>query len=614
MPIIWTLPPPPAPPALASEAQRSNAPATAQQPLQPLMLRAQPSTNTNGPIWELLEEPELPVQADPPGPLLQPLDAELVDALVNSIPLTAADYRPLLRLSPAVPTAHQLAPEQWRFSAFQLSPFDSGEAKGTGNQNYAINFDVGLSEALQLSAFFTQADDPLNARLKGFSQQPANFWGSYGAAARWRLLDQGRWRLALNGSVEGWNVGSGGDDSFNSNGDSASPNIFNNSGKRVFTKNLVGSLAVPLSWQANDQWQLTFSPGVSFLPANQGGGQGGSGNFYGTNIFVSGGVLWQPIPELGLVGSALMPLGPGTNSFNTDLDFTRVPILSAGLNWDLNPRIGFRGLLTNGFGATPATALLALPSDNRLGYSASFVFTPDAPDTPQPKLSFRQRSLAKGGLTVNTALVPPDDNLDFWLNADSGGNINGFLGYSISNVFQLFLFSGGLYNNVPQSTVQARTYANDGAYNWRVSGKAVAFSPLRGAPIWGAGRISFGRNADPNNSFQGYVFAETISTWEATPNVALNVNPKVAVSGVGNLWGLGVSANVQLAPRWELVPEANVVLNEVAQSNGTLGVRWHATDSVSVDVYGSTAASILDIGQLISADEVRWGGRLIYSF
>ena len=85
---------------------------------------------------------------------------------------------------------------------------------------------------------------------------------------------------------------------------------------------------------------------------------------------------------------------------------------------------------------------------------------------------------------MNTALVPPDDSTEFWVNGDGDGNLNGFLGYSLSNVFQLALFSGGLYNNVPQTTPQARLYANDGAYNWRVGGKAVAFSPLRGAPFW----------------------------------------------------------------------------------------------------------------------------------
>ena len=105
-----------------------------------------------------------------------------------------------------------------------------------------------------------------------------------------------------------------------------------------------------------------------------------------------------------------------------------------------------------------------------------------------------------------------------------------------------------------------------------------------------------------------------MATWEATEGLAINFNPKVALSGAGNLWGLGISSNLQLFPGWELVPEGNVVINQLSQSNGTLGLRWHATDSIALEAYGSTAASLLDIGQLINAEQVRWGGRLLIGF
>ena len=590
------------------------------QSISPLVWEVIPDSEQNNQsisplVWEVIADdersPEPPTEASR-EPFDQQLTPEQVEAVLNSIPLKASDYLPLLRLSLAVPTAATLPSAQWRISFMNISPFSSDT--GTGNQNYAINFDLGLIENLQLTWFVSEADDPLNAPLTGFKVQPANFWKSYGGAARWRWLNQNNWQLAMAGSLEIWEVGSGGDDSFGNAGDNASPNIFNDSGSRVFTRNIVGSISLPVSWQATKNLQFSLAPGVSFLPPNQGSNQGGAGTFYGTNPFISGGVLFQPIPELGLTASIAQPVGAGTNSFNADLQFSRVPIFSAGINWDLNPRIGLRGMITNGFGSTPATSLLALPSDNRLGYSGSFVFTPDTADTPQPSLTTRQQSLSKGGLTVNTALVPPDGDLEAWVNGDDGGNQNGFVGYSLSNIFQLFLFSGGLSNNVPQTTPQARTYANDGAWNWRIGGKAVAFSPLRGAPFWGGGRITLGRSNQSSSSGQGYVFTESTSTWEATPWLAFNVNPKLAWSGVGTLWGVGLSANVQLAPRWELIPEGNLVVNDFSQSNSTLGLRWWATESIALEAYGSTAASVLDIGQLLSAEQVRWGGRLLVSF
>ena len=236
---------------------------------------------------------------------------------------------------------------------------------------------------------------------------------------------------------------------------------------------------MPLTWHAQKNLQFTFSPAVSYLPSTQGKGQGGRGTFYGTNTYISGGLLWHPIPELGLTASIAKPVGSGTNSFDRNLKYSRVPIFSGGLNWHLNPRIALQGQLTNGFGGTPATALLTLPSDNRLGYSANLVLTPEAADTPQRPLSSKQRSLSLGGLSVNTALVPPNTNNLIKIGADAKGNFDTSFGYSLSNIFHLNFYRSKNYN-IPQNTVQSRTYLNDGAVNWRGSGKAVLTSPLRG--------------------------------------------------------------------------------------------------------------------------------------
>ncbi|HBH72300.1 MAG TPA: hypothetical protein DDY43_02405 [Synechococcales bacterium UBA10510] len=575
-------------------------------------------------IWEPLAPSEQSLLAPAPaGPtpaasatdrLQPPLSAAEAADLLNGLEPLPADYPPLLRLGPAVPTANQLGEQQGQISGFTLSPFSGGSASGTGNQNYSLRIDAGLTDQLQLSGFYANADDPLYAPISGRSSPPANFWESYGVALQWQLLNTSAWKLGLAGSLETWNVGSGGCDSFSCKGnDSASPNIFNSSGSRVYTRNLVGSLALPLTWQAAPQWQLSFSPGISFLPASQGAGQGGAGSFYGNNAFISGGISWQPSRQLSLFSSALLPLGPGSNSFNADLVYSRVPIVTAGLNWALNPRIALEGTLTNGWGATPATALLALPSSNRLGYFARFAYTPAAPDTPQPQLSPRQRSLASGGLTVNTALVPPDGTTQLWANADSSGNVFGYAGYSISNILQLDLFKGGAFNNVPQSTALADTYANDRAPQWRFGGKAVILSPLRGFPIWVGGRISLGREYPPGSG-QGYLFAESISTWEASPSLALQLNPKLAWSGVDTPWAIGLGANIQLGRSFQLIPEANLVGSDLSQSNASLALRWLASKSVQFDVYVSNAAGLLDMGQLLDAGQARLGGRLVVSF
>ena len=116
----------------------------------------------------------------------------------------------------------------------------------------------------------------------------------------------------------------------------------------------------------------------------------------------------------------------------------------------------------------PATALLTLHSDNSLGYSASFVFTTDAPDTPQAPapLSPIQQSLSLGGLTVNTALVPADKTRLVKVSADTKGNLDTIFGFSISNIFHLDFYRSET-QSVPQTTDRARSFAGDGTINLR---------------------------------------------------------------------------------------------------------------------------------------------------
>ena len=87
-----------------------------------------------------------------------------------------------------------------------------------------------------------------------------------------------------------------------------------------------------------------------------------------------------------------------------------------------------------------------------------------------------------------------------------------------------------------------------------------------------------GRALDTENERapSNYLFAETMATLELNKKVAINLNPKLVRSGIGNLWGIGLSSNIHLAPNLELIPETNIVLNKENKSNVTLGLRWKA--------------------------------------
>jgi hypothetical protein len=110
------------------------------------------------------------------------------------------------------------------------------------------------------------------------------------------------------------------------------------------------------------------------------------------------------------------------------------------------------------------------------------------------------------------------------------------------------------------------------------------------------------------------VFAESVSTWEANSWLALNLNPKLAWSGIGTPWAVGLGANIQLGRHFQLIPELNVVGSEINASNGTLALRWLATSSTNLEVYVSNAAGLFDIGQLLDNSTIRVGSRLLFSF
>ena len=129
-------------------------------------------------IWEVLrveDEMSIPEAESTSNPAFTPPSSlEEAQAILDNIPLQSRDFKPILNLSHAVPTASVLSQEEWRLISSTISPFKF--ATGTGNQNYAIRLNYGLSDTLQISGFYSEADDPLNTSITGLDIRPANFW------------------------------------------------------------------------------------------------------------------------------------------------------------------------------------------------------------------------------------------------------------------------------------------------------------------------------------------------------------------------------------------------------------------------------------------------------
>jgi len=571
-------------------------------------------------MWKPVPAGEETLIAPAPGsqPLGPPLTLAEAEERRQDLPPPADSYPPLLRLG-QLPVAAFLDDGYAQLTFQQVSPGTGGVGGGTGNQNYGFRADLSVNSKLLVSAFYTYADDPLFARISVRPTQPENLWTVGGGALRARLGGGSTWAIGAEGSIEVFTVGSGG--CYSNACSSTSDNIFNTSGQKVLTRNWIGALNLPLSWNPVPRWQLSLVPGVSFLPSTQAGG-----TFYGTNVTVGVGSSYRIGDQLNLFSSAVFPLGPGTNAFNSSLSFYRVPVLSLGANYTVNPRIALEAAVTNGYGLTPVTAILTLPSaPTEPMLSGRFVWTAGAPDSPRVRFKPRLRSLSLGGLTVSTGVLPPANTIQVSANGDSLGNLFALGAYSPSNDFQFELDAGGFSdagaaaNGVAPGTPAAsflNTYQGPGNRNIRFGGKAMVMRPTSNLPFWTAGRITVGRNFD-SNSFQGYLFLETVNTWEATPWLAFNLNPKLAWSGLGTPWGVGLSANIQLGKSFQLIPELNAVPTSFGGRNGSnaaLALRWLAKPTAALDVYVSNASGLLDMGQLLGAADLRVGAKLTVQF
>jgi len=553
---------------------------------------------------DVVDPSGLPVNPKKPAPR----SLADVQASVSQLPNQPSDYSPLLKLG-QLPTASLIGDAQLQLIISQVSPFTTGKRGGTGLQNYSGDMVFGLTDTLQLTGFYTQADDPLFASIPSRQNQPENRWDSAGAALRWKFKQSGAVSFGLEGALESFYVKSGGTNSIGSSNTSC--NIFNsNCNTAVVNNNLVGSISAPISWQANKHWQFSVTPGVTFLPSSQ-GDSNGSSQFYGTNVFLGAGVAYRPISRVQFFGSALMPLGPGNNSFNSDLTYSKVPIFSGGMRYSLNPRIALEGSLSNGYGATPSTAILALPSSNQILYAGRLVYTPTRPDAPQVQRTRADERLSFGGLSVSNAKLIAADTSRLRASFDSRGNLSTRYDVGFSDEFSFDLEVGQLATGSNSSSSFATKYMTAGDATVRGGGTALFFSQSRGDAISSALRMSYGRVLGVSES--GYQFVEWINTYQVNKSLSFNLNPKLAWSGSESPYGLGMSANWQINSWLSVIPEGNLAANG-GKSNWTLAFRACPSGKLCFDLYGTSSQSFQDAGQILTANKLGVGLAIGWKF
>ena len=510
----------------------------------------------------------------------------------------------ITEIEPYLPLNNFLEKGNFETSVRWKSSFEGGASGGTGQQMPSFIFDYGISDSSLITINFSEADDYLYNTING--QKVAYHWQNYAFSFKKKLLNnnENSFAISLVPTLEYWRHASGSKDS---------KSIYNqkDSGQgRDRFDNLIGSLSFPVSKKLNENFTALIVPGVTFLPEKL-GSKGIGKNAYGNNFYIGSGIILDMAKDVNFLASYTSPLGPGNNYFDNDLNYSRKPIYSIGLGWNINSKIGVEGKLTNSFGATPSTGLLTIPSDNQPLYSANITYKPYGEDTYLTPLNERDKLISSGGITVNNALMPRVGTSQINFNYDNKGNLFGSYGYSLSNIFKLELLDIGSFNEVKLSGEKNSnlysTYLDESNLSFRLGGKLLIFSPQKNDLYWMSLRSSVGRNNDNN---QGYLFSELINTIRVNNWLAFNISPKYFLSGVESFGGIGFSSYINLLDNLMLIPEINTSIKNDSDLNSTLALRYSFSPEKSLDLYYSNAVGVQDIGQLLKDKEYRLGIKL----
>ncbi len=511
-------------------------------------------------------------------------------------------------IEPYLPLNYYLEPGEITSSINWKSAFSGGAGGGTGHQNISARIDYGIYKNSLLSLYISETDDPLFNLID--DEQIANNWASIALSFKKKIFERKdkKESLSLTSSFEYWVVSSG---SYNSK--SIFNELNNDQGLDRYEK-FIYSFSIPYRKDFNSRTTFVIAPGITFLPEVLGEKNIGD-NFYGNNVYLSSGMKFKLSENINLNGSYSYLFGPGNNYFDKSLNFSRKPIYSYGLNWDFDPVLGLEAKITNGYGSTPATGLLTIPSDNKPLYFISGTYKPFQKDRPLRPIKIEDKALIHGGLTVSNALIPLRGQSQVSLHYDNEKNLFGSYKYSLSNLFQLELISLGSYKDINYNSTKnseiRKTFLDQDNLNYRIGGKLLLLSPQKDDPFWLSSRISLGRN---DSTRQGYIFSDLTSTLKLTDWWTFNISPKYLFSGIDNLGSVGISSNVNFLNNFHFISEANIGLTDNSETNSTFALRYSYDSRKSLDFYLTNAVGLIDVGQMLKSDDYKFGVKLNFIF
>ncbi len=506
----------------------------------------------------------------------------------------------------AVPNADLINKKEFMIYAEQLFPlYKSDLEEGTGNQNYSVFLSYGINDDLMLMGFFSHSDDPLYNKINNIEKQPANKWISVGVGSRLNLFKKYNFSTSLDTSLETWYVKSGGCNGIGCGSNSS--NIFDKSLNEFKNLNLIGSIALPTTYKISKKTNIVFTPKVTFLPEEQ-IEKTGSGPFYGFNTGIGLGFNHEFTKKFQVYNSTYIPLS-GENYFDKNLNFKKAIIYDFGLSYSIDPKISFQSYLTNSFGATPATGILTIPSDNNLIIGTRLVYKPTSKDYEGKK--YIKNNYLYDGLSVsNSGIIKPNEILlDISLDKDAGTWTT--IKTGLSRNFNFEISTGKSINKSKVDNYYFNEYIGSNLYNLRFGGKAILIDQNAFFPITSGIRMTFGRTI--GETWPGYLFLENINTISISKRIQFNLTPKIAWTGSDNPSAIGSSLIFNINDYYSILLENNTALRN-AESNFTTALRISPNKNRYFDLFITDAVNFNDIGELVNAQEISYGFKLGFKF
>lgn len=457
-------------------------------------------------------------------------------------------------------------------------------AVGTANQFYHGGVQYGLHPRIQVGIGHSEYHDPPVDPINGSTANIRFHTTSFEAKAG--LVDTGTWKMALEGSVEHFVF--------------RSPIFGVPTG--ASTSHIVGSLHLPITYVASDAWQLHLTPGVSVLPDTIGGNP-----FMGTVASLGAGFTYKPSLRWTTFGALNMPLSGG-NTITDTRAIEKKPILTLGASYNISPKATLDLFVTNGAGVSPATRILSMyPNGDNVMLGATVSYTPGRGPGYRPNyrglaaepLNMRQRHLQRDGITLASA-----DTLTPGIFVGRGiyGNHGSYAG--------ILQFSPDYDGQIDLSYEK---FANDGSVapgtvpsfnpNYMIGLKLRLMDQNNGSPFSLSTMAKLGRTA--KGGFQGTFFVAMPMMYKANDRLALMANPKAALWGSKEYFGLGLGVNYEVLPGLELIGEVTPVSAGQDVVWGT-GLRYYPKNSTaSVELTATNAIGSQALGTMIAQSDVK---------